>query len=563
MDVILKAIQFNHNCTAATHDAFNIRFNETQAVELPEWRRGITFTPQQSPAAYAINETRGNTLTLKASFAGTAESEIFVRAVQARPDSRQARGCNPFGWLSSGAQSFGVHRANVLGEVKERRITLDAKGKAELEEFELDNVLVWTAGISVSNTEWRWQFRATRRDRWTDFAITKHRIYTVLEIPNCPWQQFPFSERNTQLPWAEALEYACDWAVGAQEADQAAALITSNIYDLGLSHVGYFDSSFYSCPNFNCTGFLKLLNGELLTPHVMNCSDCATVVSSFANLVGCNLMQIKLGPAKFTTNLIRLIGDLHETTPEFSFHEVAWKGEVTDDGRIFDGCLQVDGDPQPGELPFEPLLPRNLRFGSAIDHEYRFRLAAQVFPRPDTLICRPIGFSELGLCGQADDELKEFLKQHYQFESWRKLPPNKRLLSGSLSYLQLLFLSEWTLGSWVDLPSFQASVLGFQTLWVPLVVSDALVRLDFFELPDWQEARNFLLLELGEFELLKLRRLTKPLIGDVSFANDDYTALLFAQEKFVVTARSAGRTPVDVLKVATTAENHLLQLAIE
>src|SRR5690349_6273410 len=132
-DVILKAIQFNHR-DGATHDAFNIRFNEREPVILPEWRRKTTFTAQQSPAAYAIKERRGNTLTIKVRFSGTANSTVLVRAVPARPNARQTRGCNPFARLLPTSST--MQRVNVLGEIREREIRFDANGETDLEDFE-------------------------------------------------------------------------------------------------------------------------------------------------------------------------------------------------------------------------------------------------------------------------------------------------------------------------------------------------------------------------------------------------------------------------------------------
>src|SRR2546429_2901605 len=101
MNVILEAIKFNHDPNSATNDAFNIRRNETDPVDRPEWRRGISVTAAQSPAAYAIRETRGKVITIKAQFTGTANGTMRVRAIEARSDHRRARGCNPIGTLLS------------------------------------------------------------------------------------------------------------------------------------------------------------------------------------------------------------------------------------------------------------------------------------------------------------------------------------------------------------------------------------------------------------------------------------------------------------------------------
>ena len=66
MNVLLDAIKFNHDPTSATFDALNIRKNDKQLITVPEWRRGISVNPEDSPAAYALFETRGNVITISA-----------------------------------------------------------------------------------------------------------------------------------------------------------------------------------------------------------------------------------------------------------------------------------------------------------------------------------------------------------------------------------------------------------------------------------------------------------------------------------------------------------------
>lgn len=563
MNVRLEAIKFNHDRESATSDALNIRRNETQPVTVPEWRQGVSVTPEDSPAAYAIRETRGNILTIKAKFKSenSANAKVWVRAVEARPQHRQALGYNPIGAL---LRTFSLDRppqvGNVLGEAKQRQIEFNAAGETGYETFELHNVRLWRAGVSVSNTEWRWQFRAKPSDHWTDFALTRHRIYTVLGIPGCPWEQTPHDDCNTQLPWADALEYACDWAAGAHDVDDAASMVTQNVYDLGLGRVKYALSSFYSCPNFNCTAFLELLAGGTCAAPRMNCSDCATVVSSFANLVGCNLRQLSLGPSDFHTNTIRLIGSPQEEPDEFFGHEVAWKGSVTDDGRVFDACFQVDGDGQPDTPPFDPLLPANIRFGNVRQKQYRFRLSPEVVLLPDTLTCRKIGYSVPGDCRRLDHTLLEFLKVHYDFAAWRDLAPGKPFLSTADGFWGQLSLSQWRLGLPVQQPKFVGVVEAVQSLWLSHEDSGVLLRLDAFELKTWQEAREFMLRELGEFHQFCVHRETNPYFGDVCFVEACHALVLFARAQFVVLVRSAGRTQISVIQNAMQVDTHLLNL---
>jgi hypothetical protein len=558
MNVILEAIKFNHDLNSATSDAFNIRRNETEPVDRLEWRRGISFTAAQSPAAYAIAETRGHVLTIKAQFTGTANGTVRVRAIEARSDYRQVRGCNPIGALMSAFLPVRSKRSpNVLGEVKEREIKFDAAGQTGFKTFELHHVRIWDAGVSVSNTEWRWQFRAERSDRWTDFALTRHRVYTVLGIPGCPWEQTPHDDCNTQLPWAEALEYACDWAAGAQDVDEVATQVTGSINDLGFDRVDYSGSPLYSCPNFNCTQFLNLLKGGHGMGEKLNCSDCATAVSSFANILGCNLRQLQLGPDEILTQLIKKIGHRREAKTEFFGHEVAWNGDVTEEGKIFDACLHLDGDEKPASPPFVALLPTNIPFGQTGEKHYRFRLSPNLILLPDTLACRKIGYSVAGNCRRLTPKQLQFLRLRYDFVAWSNLPPGKNRLAVDNRFLEVklsewsLRLAEWKLQPPVEEPEFEGSVKAFQSLWLAPDCREVLLRVDAFELPTWQKAREFMLHELGEFHELNVHRLIDPSIGDVSFIEAGDESVLFARSEFVILVRSVGKKSISIRQTAT------------
>ena len=280
-------------------------------------------------------------------------------------------------------------------------------------------------------------------------------------------------------------------------------LLTRSVYDLGLSHFRYDgSSSFYSCPNFNCTQFLEVLRGGLGAGRLLNCSDCATAVSSFANLLGCDLRQVQLGPCSFTTNPIKLISHKREKREPFGGHEVAWKGNVTDEGRVFDACLQLDGDSKPDQPPFSPLLPTNIRFGSASARDYRFRFSPETFPRPNTLTCRKVGFSVPGDCGY--DDCIPYLKQKLEFDCWRHSETVKAASdSGELLLDHRTFaqpkLSQWSLVLPVQRPNLVRTVNALESLWTHATESEILLRVDVFELDSWQEAQDFALMKLGEF----------------------------------------------------------------
>jgi hypothetical protein len=386
MSILLEAITFNHDPNAATTDALNIRRNATQMVSLPEWQRGVSVNPEDSPAAYAIQETAGQTLTIHAQFRSTdpAIQTAEVRAI----DPNLAQGCIYAILVSLGIIPFvRPAGANVLGEVRAHQVTFLPSGETGSVSFDLQNVQLVTAGVGVHTVTWHWQYRLSPSGTWIDFATSTHRVYSLLETPTAPWQQTPYQVTNQQLPWTEVLDYACNWAAGASTRDGAAAEVTRAVYDLGPAIVEYDcpggGATHYALSAFNCTAFLERLRGGIGNGRYVNCTDCATILSTFANSLGCDLWQSRMGTyVVFGLNPIRAIGHTiwypgcqNWSGTGFSYHEVAWKGACTANEEVFDGCLQVDGDADPTAAPQTPLLPINIRFGNPGDGQYRDRLA--------------------------------------------------------------------------------------------------------------------------------------------------------------------------------------------
>lgn len=402
MSVLLEAIKLNHDGGAATSDALNIRRNKTTPINVPEWVRGVSTTPEDAPAAYGIAETKGNTLTIQARFS-TNEKKLMKKGVQVRavdPSSNPggdpgcSGGCSGFlkwlGWLIQ------LLVGNVLGDVKARWVSFDSSGWTAFETFQLQHVRLWDVGVGIHTTSWRWQYREKQNDPWKDFATSDHRIYVLLEVPKAPWQQSPYTSANTQLPWTDVLDRACVWAFGATTRDQAAEKVTRNVYGLGPSIVEYDcpngGSSWYSSGSFSCTAFLDRLAGGPGLGRYVNCSDCATIVSTFANAVGCDLWQSRMGYWFDLNELLAIGSSVWQTAcgwGGFSYHEVAWKDGCTANDPVWDACLQVDGDADPTTAPHTPLLPTNIRFGTPGSMDYLDRLVtpatrAACQPQPGT-----------------------------------------------------------------------------------------------------------------------------------------------------------------------------------
>lgn len=383
MSIQLLAVQFNHDPTWATHDALNLRRNATEFVDVPEWRRGVCVNPEDSPAAYAAKQVRGHVVTVQAKFRTTDPglTHVTIRALDADVDPPGPQGC--LGLFARMLRSllrslFG----NVLGELGPITVPFAANGESTFESFALRYDRLDWARVGAYTTRWRWQYRLSASHAWRDFEVSSHRIYVLHDVPSEPWTQMPYSPGNLSLPWTEVLDQACSWAFGAVSAADVACGVTRGVHELGPGTITYDcpggGSSHYSAGVFDCTAFLERIRGGPGNGWFVNCSDCATFVATFANALGCDLWQSRMGWG-FALNPLLAIG-ASAWQPAcgwsaFNYHEVAWTGSCDVNDRVFDACLQVDSDPDPTAPPHWPELPCDMRFGEPGDGEYRDRLA--------------------------------------------------------------------------------------------------------------------------------------------------------------------------------------------
>jgi hypothetical protein len=375
MSVIIKAIKFNHDQNTGDHDALNIRKNKSQFINVPEWVQGISTNAEDSLAAYSIKETKGNTITIQARFQAEGVEKAEIRAID--PVTTPS-GC--IGWI---IKSIIAIFGNVLGEVKEKWINFGAGGDSGFVTFELKNLRLWTVGVGIHYTTWKWQYRLSSGGAWNDIDTTKHKIYVLLEVPKDPWKQTPYNASNDQLPWIEVMDYSCTWGFGSLDRDTAAGKITEKVNALGPSVLEYDcpggGSTHYAWPDFNCTEFLERLKGGAGLGKYVNCTDCATITSTFSNILGCDLWQSRMGYGFGLNELLGIGSSVWQPAcgwSSFSYHEVAWKGACGVNDEVFDACLKVDGDSDPtGGPPHTPLLPVNIKFGNTGVLLYRDRLA--------------------------------------------------------------------------------------------------------------------------------------------------------------------------------------------
>jgi hypothetical protein len=568
MAISLEAISFNHDPVSATRDALTIRKNKVEDVVVPEWRRGLT-RPEESPAAYTIGQISANRLTLKAQFRRQEADQTSV-------------------------QVYAVARAgNVLGNVKSRTIRFE-NGLSAFELFDLESPYQ-NLSVGVNNIGWDWFIDGTYRQ------TTEHRIYTILNVPQAPWGQADSSFPEFQLPWTEVLEHACREAAGATNVNEAAAMLTRWVYSLGQSKLRYDDygsgSSNFTIggmKTFRCTKFLQALAEGIATTARVNCTDCATILSSFANILGCDLTQSRIGGGEFETNRIQKIGVDSTIRQPFRFHEVAWKFPREGTASLYDCCLRVDGDADPTDDIFSATLGINMPLGVPGRSGYYFRLIA---PTTSDQVSRELFGTRVRrkIEGQTatritlDPEQRRQLEDEYDFSEWQGTPPSdpkqvcrpqykkpvvnseKDSASEHKIFLKnyswnkgLQSVAGWTPG---DIESFEAKPDPLRltdVVWRSNGCSGARLRVLTYECSSISAARFFLLTLLGEFNLPGIKRRLdfvvsgkQVKIGDVAFAGLDDLVLLFARANNVILIQNAGGTFVPVSQFALAVDTEM------
>ena len=367
MDISIDAVAFNYDPNSTNHDALNIRRNAMEIVRLPEWQAGIAIRPEDSPAAYSLKDVAGKTILVKARFRRNVASlaHAQIRAVADTDDPDVPAECR-----------------NPLGTLEAKDVSFQSTGFTAMEAFEAKHHRLDDWGVGVRTATWRWEYRVHHSGPWHHFATTRHRIYSLVSIPTDPWKQFPFNAGNAALPWTDVLDYACWWALEAKTPDKAAGKITKAVNDLGPIVVTYDcpggGSTHYAWPTFNCTAFVDRLRGGIGNGYYLNCTDCATITSTFANSLGCDLWQSRMGWSFGLNPMLGIGSNVWQPAcgwSGFSYHEVAWEGACTQNEDVYDACLQENGGLDPTKAPYVPLLPIDFRFGNPGDNTYRDKLA--------------------------------------------------------------------------------------------------------------------------------------------------------------------------------------------
>ncbi len=531
MQVFLESIQFNHDSTSANADAFNIRRNETEVVHVPEWRREVSVKPEDSPAAYARDELNGNCPTIKVTLTrdDPRVKGIEIQAVNLAKTEYVLED-KSHETVGSTVLPPRPRRNDVLGWVSPQAITFSGDGEI----LKLQDSKISEAGVGVHIIHWQWQYRRDEKDSWHDIQETTHQTYTVLNLPHCPWEQKPYESENTQLPWTDVLDYACHWARRKQCVDDAAAAVTYSIRELEkVFFISYDPSAFYSDEDyFDGTGFLTLMKDGIGKGSRLNCSDCASAVSTFSNALGSKLWQSTMDASPkydvFHTNPIRLFGRTCWRETNFGFHEVAWKDHRSVNDGLFDACLEIDSDTQPTKPPQKPMLARNLPFGgTSRNGNYASCLVAPQFkavvqPQPQTGKRRPLRTMSTAPPSHLSEKLQARISS-YGPSNWLTVVALESVAPGAIrNALTGSAILNWQI---MHQPNFAERSDGTLTIQVLLnKVVEKRIRLDIDVCSSPATALSYLAYRLGQFATA-LQQNLKP--GELAFIEPEAGSILF------------------------------------
>ena len=230
-------------------------------------------------------------------------------------------------------------------------------------------------GPAQTDVSWRWQYRVGNGS-WRFLARTYHRAYCTPRQPNEPWDlSAPDLVAN---PWTAALDIACQASNLSGMADEMDGL-ASGLCEL-LNPGGLAPNPFRlaytvddpGSPHYTGSGgtldlsaFLERAGGAAGNGALVNCDDCAGLVVTLANLLGCNLYEqyistsamhpaIPIGEGQWWASGL---GFLPSYGPAgdgiLTYHRVAWRGSNENDARVFDITWLLNGFANPDD-PEQP-----------------------------------------------------------------------------------------------------------------------------------------------------------------------------------------------------------------
>lgn len=372
-DIVLDTVLFNHGKASSS---LNIRENRKKDIVpgIPEWKGAAL-----QPVLYNTgNFTGGNAITIYCTFSSRQDREnIWVRARD-------------------------VGSTRIFGDSNETEIRID-RNKSGNVKIEFPSHRLADSGILKEELRLEWEYSNDRK-KWKKTGTSNHLIYTVLGNPGYPWGSidaslFGKTEDYKSKPWLSALDIMYPYVKGVKNLKTLYKKITEAVnckfgfrYDTKTGAPKYYkakDSYFH----FNLTWCISDMSGG--KKAIINCTDCAAIVATFANLYGGRLSICMIGQIgqEFCCYKIQAIG-FHEwayafpdelnKNGHFSMHQIAVKYTGKDEDNrtteVYDSCLKVDDSPTPGKPHGNAVLPTGMRFSAQPDDD---TFNPNITPLPD------------------------------------------------------------------------------------------------------------------------------------------------------------------------------------
>lgn len=228
--------------------------------------------------------------------------------------------------------------------------------------FRLDDAPA--ANVGQYDVTLSWHFEAKGDGGWSTIVGSKHsaklKVYGVLgnEI----------GDSAPNLPWIAVVDAATKEIAGkTKDPAEVRKMLVRLVYeDFALTYdrksgasayTTYFGGSGWSNARFDLGAFLARSRG-----NVVNCTDCASILSTYSNMVGSKLHYAIIG-WNFSLNPIQGIGATMPGSPfdsgrmSFSYHAVTTPDATK---TIDDATLAVDGDGDPTMAPFDKKLVQDI-----------------------------------------------------------------------------------------------------------------------------------------------------------------------------------------------------------
>ena len=221
--------------------------------------------------------------------------------------------------------------------------------------------------VGVYDVSYEWKFEArVPGGEWIPLEghiLTEHRFYGLVDSPIFDYTSVP------HRAWVDVVHLVGSWVDGtaSDPVGVGSAIVDGVFYDLGLMYDRERGASHYTDypgrwegASFELSRFLERADGSTI-----NCSDAASIVSTFANMVGIDLRYHIIQHDfldRFLLNYLHAIGWDFAASPftsgrnAFRYHAVVGPPDTT----IFDATLALDGDGTPAAPPHELLLVQGL-----------------------------------------------------------------------------------------------------------------------------------------------------------------------------------------------------------